>query len=107
MQPAQQRLRADLDSTEFRDLAVPLVNGWQAQVIRTGSEAREGLYQQVPNPVRWTEVIQKLASLGVGRYLEVGAGGVLTGLLRNIDSQLECSKFGEAEDLEKVHAAIA
>jgi [acyl-carrier-protein] S-malonyltransferase len=107
MEPAQRRLKADLDSTEFRDLAVPLVNGWQAQVTRTGAEAREGLYQQVPNPVRWMEVIQKLSSLGVGRYLEIGAGGVLTGLLRNINSQLEGSKFGAAEDLEKVHAAIA
>jgi [acyl-carrier-protein] S-malonyltransferase len=107
MEPAQQRLKADLDSTEFRDLAVPLVNGWQAQVIRTGVEAREGLYHQVPNPVRWSEVIQKLSSLGVGRFIEVGAGGVLTGLLRNINNQLEGSKFGEAEDLEKIHAAIA
>jgi [acyl-carrier-protein] S-malonyltransferase len=107
MEPAQRRLKADLDVTEFRDLAVPLVNGWQANVIRTGAEAREGLYEQVPNPVRWTEVIQQLASLGVGRFVEVGAGGVLTGLLRNIDSALEGSKFGEAGDLEKVHAAIA
>ena len=86
---------------------MPLVNNWQARLIRTGTEAREGLYQQVPNPVRWTEVIQKLASLGVRRFIEVGAGGVLTGLLRNIDSSLEGSKFGEADDLEKVHAAIA
>jgi [acyl-carrier-protein] S-malonyltransferase len=107
MEPAQRRLKADLDATEFRDLAAPLVNGWQAQVIRTAAEAREGLYQQVPNPVRWTEVIQQLSSLGVGRFLEVGAGGVLTRLLRNMNSQLEGSKFGEAEDLEKVHAAIA
>ncbi len=107
MEPAQQRLKADLDATEFRDLAVPLVNGWQARVIRTGAEAREGLYHQVPNPVLWTEVILKLASLGVSRYVEVGAGGVLTGLLRNIDSGMESSKFGEAEDLEKLHAAIA
>ena len=50
MQPAQERLRADLDATEFRDLACPLVNNWQAREIRTGAEAREGLYQQVPNP---------------------------------------------------------
>jgi [acyl-carrier-protein] S-malonyltransferase len=107
MEPAQQRLKADLDAAEFRDLAVPLVNGWRADVIRTGAEAREGLYHQVPNPVLWTEVIQKLASLGVSRYVEVGAGGVLTGLLRNIDSSMESSKFGEAEDLEKLHAAIA
>jgi [acyl-carrier-protein] S-malonyltransferase len=106
MKPAQKRLKPDLDATQFRDLAVPLVNGWQAHVMRSGAHAREGLYQQVPNPVRWSEVIQKLASLGVQRFLEVGAGGVLTGLLRNIDMTLEGSKFGEAEDLEKVHAAI-
>jgi [acyl-carrier-protein] S-malonyltransferase len=107
MEPAQRRLKEDLAATEFRDLAVPLVNGWQAEVIRTGSEAREGLYEQVPNPVLWTDVIQKLASLGVNRFIEVGAGGVLTGLLRNIDKALESSKFGEAEDLENGHAAIA
>jgi len=107
MEPAQIRLKADLDAIEFRDLAVPLVNGWQAKVTRTGAEAREGLYQQIPNPVRWTEVIQKLAALGVSGFIEVGAGGVLTGLLRNIDSNLDGSKFGEAQDLEKVHAAIA
>jgi [acyl-carrier-protein] S-malonyltransferase len=107
MEPAQARLQADLDATEFRDLATPLVNGWQAEVIRTGGEGREGLYQQVPNSVRWTEVVHKLTTLGVGRFVEVGAGGVLTRLLRSIDGNLEGSKFGEAEDLEKVHAAIA
>src|SRR5579871_3789688 len=51
MQPAQEKLAADLNATEFRDLAVPLVNNWQAALIRTGAEAREGLFQQVPNPV--------------------------------------------------------
>jgi [acyl-carrier-protein] S-malonyltransferase len=107
MEPAQQRLKADLHATEFRDLAVPLVNGWRAEVVRTGAQAREGLYEQVPNSVRWTDVIQKLASLGAARFIEVGAGGVLTGLLRNIDPNLEGSKFGEAQDLEKVHAAFA
>jgi [acyl-carrier-protein] S-malonyltransferase len=107
MEPAQARLKIDLDATKFHHLRVPLVNGWRSQVVRTGEEAREGLYQQVPNPVRWTEVIQVLTTLGVNRFIEVGAGGVLTGLLRNIDSALEGSKFGEAEDLEKVHAAIA
>lgn len=107
MEPAQRRMKPELDATEFRDLAVPLVNGWRAEVIRTGAQAREGLYQQIPNPVLWTEVIQKLAALGASRFIEVGAGGVLTGLLRNIDSTLEGSKFGEAQDLEKVHAAMA
>ena len=42
MKPAQERLKADLDATDFRDLAVPLINNWQAREIRTGAEAREG-----------------------------------------------------------------
>jgi [acyl-carrier-protein] S-malonyltransferase len=102
MQPAQEKLAVDLNATEFRDLAVPLVNNWQAALIHIGAEAREGLYQQVPNPVRWTESIRKLASEGATRFIEVGAGGVLTGLLRNINPELTGAKFGEADDLEKL-----
>jgi [acyl-carrier-protein] S-malonyltransferase len=102
MVPAQERLRADLDAAEFRDLACPLVNNWQAHEIRLGSEAREGLYQQVPNPVRWWETIRYLAAQGVVRCVEVGAGSVLTGLLRNIDPSLSGAAFGAPADLEKV-----
>ena len=53
MKPAQERLRVDLDATAFEDLRYPLINNWQAREIRTGAEARRGLYEQVPNPVRW------------------------------------------------------
>jgi len=107
MAPAQERLARDLNSTSFRDLAMPLVNNWQAQLIHTGDEAREGLFQQVPNPVRWTQTIRALAGAGVTRFVEVGAGGVLTGLLRNINPELEGFKFGEAEDWGKMNEKIA
>ena len=107
MKPAQQRLAADLKAINFRDLAVPLVNNWQARIVVKGEEAREGLYQQVPNPVRWTDSIRKLAAEGATHFIEVGAGGVLTGLLRNFNPELRGWKFGEAADLEKLHAAIA
>ena len=102
MQPAQERLRADLYATDFADLICPLVNNWQARAIRTGAEAREGLYQQVPNPVRWLDSVRLLAAQGVERFVEVGAGAVLTGLLRNIDPALSGVKFGEPGDLEKL-----
>jgi [acyl-carrier-protein] S-malonyltransferase len=102
MRPAQERLRADLDATEFRDLVCGLVNNWQAREIHTSAEAREGLYQQVPNPVRWVETVRCLAGHGIAHFVEVGAGSVLTGLLRNIDAGLQGVKFGEPADLEKV-----
>jgi [acyl-carrier-protein] S-malonyltransferase len=99
MKPAQERLRADLDATEFRDLTCPLVNNWQAAEVHTGAEAREGLFQQVPNPVRWVESVRYLAAQGVARCVEVGAGGVLTGLLKGIAPSLAGVRFGEPGDL--------
>ncbi len=105
MKPAQERLKAELDATEFRDLAVPLINNWQAREVRLGNDAREGLYQQVPNPVLWSASVRALAAAGVTRFFEVGAGAVLTGLLKNIDSALSGAKFGEAADWEKLTSA--
>ena len=99
MKPAQDRLRVDLDATQFNDLICPLVNNWQAAEIRTGAEAREGLYQQVPNPVRWVESIRRLKAQGVTRCIEVGAGGVLIGLLKGIEPLLAGFRFGEPDEL--------
>jgi len=102
MAPAQARLKADLDATAFRDLKAPLVNNWQGRVVRSGNEAREGLYEQVPNPVRWTDSMRVLAAEGVHRWFEVGAGAVLSGLLRTILPGTKCIPFGEAADYDKL-----
>ena len=102
MKPAQERLSADLDAIDFKDLAAPLVNNFAAHEIRTGADAREGLKQQVPNPVRWEDSIRKLASAGVDRFVEAGPGKVLTGLLKSIDRSLDGSAVGDLKSLEKL-----
>ena len=102
LKPAQDRMKPELDATEFRDLTIPLINNWQAREVRTGAEARNGLYHQIPNAVRWSESIALLASRGVTRFIEVGAGAALTGMLKNIDPALTGLKFGEAADWEKI-----
>ncbi len=107
MQPAQEKLRPDLDETTFRDLAVPLVNNWRAEVIQTATEAREGLYQQIPNPVRWTESIQRLRALGVTHSIEVGAGKVLSGLVKNIDAEIVPLLFGLTADRTAIETLVA
>jgi [acyl-carrier-protein] S-malonyltransferase len=102
LKPAQERLRADLDATEFRDLRCPLINNWQAREVRSGAEARRGLFEQVPNPVRWAESMSYLAGQGVTRAVEVGAGSVLAGLLRGVEPPIAGFKFGEPGDLGKL-----
>jgi [acyl-carrier-protein] S-malonyltransferase len=107
MRPAQEKLRADLHATTFKDLAIPLINNWQAQEITAAEEARQGLYEQIPNPVRWTDTIREMARQGIKVFVEVGPGSVLSGLTRNIDPTLQAVKFGEPADLEKVKSALA
>jgi [acyl-carrier-protein] S-malonyltransferase len=104
MKPAQERLRADLEAVEFRDLACPLIDNWRAREVRTGAEAREGLYQQVSHPVRWVEAIRGLENRGVAQAVEVGAGSVLTGLLRSTAPSLAGFPCGTPADLDKLPA---
>ncbi len=107
MHPAQLRLANDLIAIAFSDPAVPFINNWQARRITTGGEARSGLYEQIPNPVRWTETIREMAHSGIRYFVEVGPGSVLLGLLRSIDPSLKGAKFGEPADMEKVEALLA
>lgn len=99
MAPAQLQMKAHLDRTTFNGLTVPLVNNWQAREITSGTDARQGLYQQIPNPVRWEESVRHLAAQGVTRAMEVGPGAVLMGLVRNIAPAIATVRAGEAEDM--------
>jgi [acyl-carrier-protein] S-malonyltransferase len=105
MKPAQERLAPELDAAALRDLQAPLVNNWQAREVRTAAEAREGLFHQIPNPVRWTDSIRALAASGVERVIEVGPGAVLSGLMKSNAPAVAAFKFGEPADLEKLKSA--
>jgi [acyl-carrier-protein] S-malonyltransferase len=107
MRPAQQQLALDLETTEFRDLTAPLVNNWRAEIVTTGAAARQGLYEQIPSPVRWTDSVRLLARSGVTHFVEVGPGSVLLGLCRSIDPSLKGVRFGEPADLEKARSVLA
>jgi len=107
MIPAQHKLSDDLQATRFKDLFIPLINNWQAREIQWAEEARQGLFEQIPRPVRWTDTIRLTSQKGVKRFIEVGPGSVLTGLCRNIDPSLQGAKFGEPADLDKVRNAIS
>jgi [acyl-carrier-protein] S-malonyltransferase len=107
MEPAQRRLKVDLDATAFADLEIPLINNWQARAVTTGAEARAGLFQQVPGSVLWTNSMRLLIEAGAERFVEVGVGAVLCGLLKNIDPARRAVAFSEPADLEKVRELLA
>jgi [acyl-carrier-protein] S-malonyltransferase len=106
MLPAEQRLAVDLDACAFSDLRFPLVTNVDAQIIRTGAEARSGLKRQVSRPVRWQETIQLLLDSGVRRFVEVGPGKVLLGMIRSIDKSVTMLNAEDEKSVENALSAL-
>ncbi len=89
MMPAQERLSVDLSALEFRDLSVPLVANVDAREVKRGALARENLVRQVCAPVCWVESVRRLVELGASRFVEIGPGRVLTGLVKKIEPRVQ------------------
>ncbi len=85
MRPAEERLAVDLRGLVVSDPTVPVVANLDAEPKRDGAASIAALLGQVTAPVRWEQVVRRLASEGVDTYVEVGSGSVLSGLIRKID----------------------
>ena len=107
MRPAQQRLLPELEAAPFADFNVPLINNVRAEEVRTGKDARQGLIDQIPSPVRWEASVRRMLAAGVTKFVEVGPGKVLSGLLRQIDRGAVSANVEDLKSLEKTRATLA
>jgi len=101
MQPAQERLRNDLAQIQFRDLQFPLINNADAAEVSSGDDIMDSLIRQVSSPVRWTESVRLMITKGVGLFVEVGPGRVLSGLVRQIDKRVKTSNVEDVKSLNE------
>ena len=104
MEPAAERLRPLLEATEFRAPRVPVVANVTAEPVRTGAEARRLLVRQVASAVRWEQSVERLAADGVARWVEIGPGRVLSGLIRKIVRGADCVSVERPEEIETAFA---
>jgi malonyl CoA-acyl carrier protein transacylase len=79
MEPAVEPFAAALDYTDFREPRVPVISCVTAEPF---DDIRRRLAEALTSPVRWSDVVQTLATGGVHRFVEVGPGKVLTGLVK-------------------------
>ncbi|HYU24393.1 MAG TPA: ACP S-malonyltransferase [Thermoanaerobaculia bacterium] len=100
MEPAAERLRPILDEANFKNLWFALVSNVDASPIGTATAVRNALFRQVASPVRWVESVQKMISMGVKRFVEVGPGNVLTGLIKRIDASVELVNVSDVASIE-------
>jgi [acyl-carrier-protein] S-malonyltransferase len=106
MKPAAERLEPVLAETFFADLHVPLITNVDAARITTGDEARGALIRQVASPVRWSESVKQLADAGVTRFIELGPGKVLSGLIKQMQPDAQILNVEDAASLEATAASV-
>ncbi|MGI9183312.1 MAG: ACP S-malonyltransferase [Longimicrobiaceae bacterium] len=99
MQVAERGLAAQLGAVEMRAPAFPVVSNVTAAPVRDPEDARRLLVEQLTSPVRWVASVQTMVDAGITRFLEVGPGSVLTGLLRRIAPDVKGRALGTAAEL--------
>jgi [acyl-carrier-protein] S-malonyltransferase len=107
MKPAEERLAPELRALAVSAPRVPVVANVDAEPKRDGQAAIEALVRQVSSPVRWEDVVRRLASEGVDTYVEVGPGSVLSGLVRKIQRDARVVNVEDPAGVEAVEAIFS
>ena len=107
MKPAEERLAPELRALPVRDPEPPIVANVDAELKTRGGDAMEALVAQVSSPVRWEDVVRRLASEGVTTYVEVGPGNVLSGLVKKIHREATVANFSSPDDLGAIETILA
>jgi len=103
MAPAASRLRAVLDKAPFVEPRFPVIANATAEPVTTAARARRLLVDQLTAPVRWVECVEHAARVaGEGaRFIEIGPGAVLAGLLKRIIPEANVVSVGTADELTR------
>ncbi len=104
MEPAAEKLAAELAGVRFEEARVPIVTNVLAEPERSAARFPELLARQVTAPVRFTEMVRSLGPAGVTRVLEIGPGRVLSGLIGRIDRALQRANLSSTENLDSAVA---
>jgi [acyl-carrier-protein] S-malonyltransferase len=107
MKPAEERLAPELRALPSSTPRVPVIANVDAEAKTDGPSGIEALVRQVSSPVRWEDVVRRLASSGIRAYVEVGPGTVLSGLVRKIDRAARVANLESPADLEAVERLVA
>lgn len=101
LRPAAEKLRTEMEPMKLGDLSVPVISNVTADYIRTSSEVKELLYNQVMNSVLFEQSIRRMIEDGVRNFIEIGPGKTLSGFVKKLDRSLTVLNVEDMASLEK------
>ena len=106
MEPAAEVMAEALAKSPPRSPVVPLIANVTAAKATEPEQIRDLLVRQVTATVRWRESVEAMIALGVTSFIELGAGKVLTGLVRRITPDASAVAAGTPAEIETVLKAL-
>jgi [acyl-carrier-protein] S-malonyltransferase len=105
MQPAAEVMAEALSNVQVRAPVVPVVSNVKASALSDPAQIVKALVEQVTGTVRWRESVAYMAGQGVTQFYEIGAGKVLSGLVKRIADGANASAIGTPDDVAAFKAA--
>ena len=101
MEPVQASMREAMEEVSISDPETPIVGNATGQLRTTGDEVREALIAQIASAVLWVDSVRTLVENGTDSFLELGSGRTLSGLVRQIDPEVETFSADSPKKLDK------
>jgi [acyl-carrier-protein] S-malonyltransferase len=106
MVEAEGGLTEELKSLTFREPKMPIIANCNCRPLYTSQEIRDELVLGLCRCVQWKDSVVAMVDSGVSRFVEFGAGGVLAGLIKRIDRDVEVSAVADPDSIRKLAASI-
>ena len=102
MTSATEKMRVEISNTEFKKPMVKIMSNVTAQYSNDPNQIKQLLIDQIEKPVRWREIVINMINSKVEKFIEIGPGKVLSGLIKRIDSNVEIIQVNDLEDLKNL-----
>jgi len=98
---AKEKLSEEINNVKFNDAVYPIISNVYAEPQVNANEIKNALILQLTSPVKWTQSVKKLKELNVSKFIEIGPGNVLQGLIKRTITDVEIEGIDKAEEIEK------
>ena len=100
MKPAAEKMRNKINNTKFNDTLFPIINNVTAEPENNPTKIKSLLVDQIFSTVRWRESVINMSQLGVKKFIEVGPGKVLSGMIKRTIKEVKCFSINSIADIE-------
>ena len=102
MKSASEKMREEINKTEFKKPEINIISNVTAKQVNDPIDIKKLLIEQIEKPVRWREIVINMIDSEVEKFIEIGPGKVLSGLVKRINSNVELIQVNELDDLNKL-----